>query len=243
LNRFKTAAVASIAALSVSAVAVAQSTEQHTMTASSNITKPGTKKKPKPAVLKVGLVTPQSIDPTVETFTYQVPKQLKVSTKGFKYCTLQKMAAADSDEVCPKGSQIGKGLASARVNSRTGAPISLVVTIYANRTGMTMWLEESTGALQIRRAIPVAIVNVSGGQNLVATIPDDVKYAAGAKIVLEQVQVQLGATRRAGGKRHYAVGSVGCARSGKMTIGTQLKYAEPKGYPITNAKTKVACRR
>jgi hypothetical protein len=84
---------------------------------------------------------------------------------------------------------------------------------------------------------------VSGGQNLVATIPDDVKYAAGAKIVLEQVQVQLGATRKAGGKRYYAVGSVGCTKSGKMKVGTRLVYAEPKGYPTTNAKTKVPCRR
>ena len=248
MRKFPIAALAALTALSLATVAFASG--GHTMTATTTITKAGTKKKPKAAGGTIQIVTDTSFDPTVDVFTYQFPKELKVSTKGFKYCTLEKLSESQDDSVCPKGSKVGTGFAQARIGSRSQGALLFDVAIYANKVGMTLWLTDRSG-LDIRRAIPIVIAGGTDGfgQHLVSDIPEDVEYTAGVKVVLEQVDVTLDATRkkvikRKGKKRtvkYHVLSSIGCPDSGMLTLGTKLSYKEPAGHEPTAATDTVEC--
>ena len=247
-------AIAALALVAMSAVAVAQSdgiVTGQTMDVEVAPTDAGTKKKPKSATTTVQIVTDPDHEPTVDVFTYQFPKTLKVSTAGFKYCTLQFLSEQQSDAKCKRGSKIGSGTASARIGSRNSGPLNFAVAIYASKGGMTLWLEDTSG-LDIRRAIPIEIQDSSDpdfNQELVADIPEDVEYTAGVKVVLEQVTVKIGATRkkvikRNGKKRikrYYVVSSRGCPANGQQTIGTELSYKEPPGQAPTKAQGNDNC--
>ena len=248
MKKYLVAALAASTALVFATVALA--TGGHTMTATTTITKAGTKKKPKAAGGTIQIVTDTSFDPTVDVFTYQFPKQLKVSTRGFKYCTLTQLSEAQTDEVCPKGSKVGTGFAQARIGSRSQGALLFDVAIYADKGAMTLWLTDRSG-LDIRRAIPIVIADGTDGfgQNLISDIPEDVEYTAGVKVVLEQVDVTLDATRkkvvrRNGRKRtirYHVLSSVGCPSSKQLTLGTKLTYKEPPGHEATSATDTVAC--
>ena len=248
MKKLMTVALAALVAVAVAAVAVAQQDPNaHTMTldvVKSN--KKGTKKRSKSATVKIGLATSQNIEPTVDVFTFQFPKQLSVSTKGFKFCTANKMVQADSDDVCPKSSRIGSGTASAFIGSRAGRRLNFSVRVYANKKGATMWLEDTEG-LNIRRSIPLQLTDGTDtfNQDLIADIPEDVEYTAGVKVVLQSVDVQLGKhiKRRVRGEiRHFAVVSMTkCPASGEVAMGTELTYKEPQGQGATNARATDGC--
>jgi hypothetical protein len=248
LKKFMTVALAALVAVAVAAVAIAQEDPNaHTMTADViKSKKKGTKKGTKSATVKVGLTTSPNIQPTVDVFTYQFPKQTFVSTKGFKFCTANKMVQADSDDVCPKSSKIGFGTASAFIGSRAGRQLNFSVRIYANKKGATMWLEDTEG-LNIRRSIPIQLRDGTDtfNQDLIADIPEDVEYTAGVKVVLQSVDVQLGKhiKRRVRGEiRHFAVVSMRkCPASGEVALGTKLTYKEPPGQGATRARATDPC--
>ena len=247
------AALAAFALIAMAAVAVAQSdgvVTGQTMDIAVTPTKVGTKKKPKSATTKVDIVTDPDHEPSVDVFTYQFPSTLKVSTKGFKYCTGQFLAEQQSDAKCPRGSKVGSGSAQARLGSRNADPLNFAVAIYANKGGMTLWLE-ATGALDIRRAIPIVIAKGTDGfaQNLIADIPPDVESAGGVPVILESVSVSLGGVakrtvKKKGKKRiqkYFVVASTGCAANRQQTIGTVLKYKLPAGQPDTKARATDNC--
>ena len=247
-------AIAALAVVAMSAVAVAQQdgiVTGQTVDVDVSPTDAGSKKKPKSATAIVTMVTDPDHEPTVDVFTYRFPKQLKVSTTGFKYCTLNKLSEAQTDAGCPKGSKIGQGAAAARIGSRSQGQLNFDVAIYANKGGMTLWLEDTSG-LDIRRAIPIEIKDSSDpdfNQDLVADIPEDVEYTAGVKVVLESVTVKIGKTRKVvrkrNGKRvvkkYFAVSSRGCGSGGQQTIGTTLDYKEPPGQAPTSANGTDDC--
>ena len=248
MRKYLITASAVVTALALATVAFAAG--GHQMTATTTVKKAGTKKKPKAAGGTIQIVTDTSFNPTVDVFTYQFPKELKVSTKGFKYCSLEKLSAEQTDAKCPKGSKVGTGFAQAKIGSREGGPLQFDVAIYANKVGMTLWLTDRSG-LDIRRAIPIALAKGTDGfgQNLVADIPEDVEYTAGVPVVLEQVDVTLKATRKKtikknGKKRtvkYHVLSSVGCPSSGELRLGTKLTYKEPQGHEATAKSDTVPC--
>jgi hypothetical protein len=250
LRKYLIAGLAIVALVALSAVAVAQVTYNHTMTADTTVKKAGTKKKPKNATGSIGIVTDPDHEPSVDVFEYLFPKELKVSTKGFNYCTLEKLSADQTDANCPKNSKVGTGTARAYLGSRNAEPLNFVIAIYANKVGMTLWLT-ATGALDIRRAIPIVIAKGSGGyaQKLVADIPPDVEAAGGVPVILESVDVALGAKvtkkvkqgKKKVNKSFYVLSSVGCPSSKKLALGTRLIYKLPQGQQPTSAAASVNC--
>lgn len=263
MRKYLIAAVAALATSATAAVAIGQQptpakdgvvTGQF-MDASVTPTDAGTKKKPKSATVRVDIVTDPDHEPSVDKFTYQFPSTLKVSTTGFKYCTAQFLSEKQDDAGCPKGSKVGSGTAQARLGSRNADPLVFNVTIYANKGGMTLWLE-TVGALDIRRAIPIEIDPSSDddfSQDLIADIPPDVEQAGGVNVVLESVSVSLSGSRKVvkrvkvNGRRvkrtfrYYVVASRGCPTNKQQTLGTVLTYKAPAGQQPTAARAVDAC--
>lgn len=247
------AALAAVAVAGTSTVALAQGQFQHTQTANMTPTDTGTPKKPKSATVSVGLVTDPDHQPSVDVFEYRFPSQLRFSTKNFAYCTLEKLSSDQTDANCPKGSKVGSGSARAYLGSRSAEPLDFNVAIYANKVGLTLWLT-ATGALDIRRAIPITIADDGEdgfAKKLVADIPPDVEAAGGVPVILESVDVQLGAKttkkvkvkgkKKKVRKSFFIISSVGCPASGNLAIGTRLIYKLPQGQPPTEAAAAVDC--
>lgn len=69
-----------------------------------------------------GVNSGQLLEPTFETVTAHVylPKQMTIATKGFPTCTQPVILAAPDS--CPKGSEIGQGVASGYARNSNAAP-------------------------------------------------------------------------------------------------------------------------
>jgi hypothetical protein len=107
LRKTLIAALAALAALALSAVAIAQ-TQSATLTTSVSPQKAGTKKKPASANLKFKVVN-ENKNATLSSLDIVTPSTLTVSPKGFPKCSEDGILNDD----CPKGSLIGSGTASA----------------------------------------------------------------------------------------------------------------------------------
>jgi len=76
--------------------------------------KAGTKKKPRPTKLTLKVVN-EDDSQTASRIVINLPKNLKISTKGLGKCSASKLAS-QGPSACPKSSRVGSGTAHARVN-------------------------------------------------------------------------------------------------------------------------------
>jgi hypothetical protein len=237
LRKSLVAAVSALCLIAFSAVAYAQyAAPSHTQTGSVS---PNSAKKS--ARLTTELTTGATDEGTVSNFTFLFPKELKIATKGFKFCTVSVIVKAGTDSACPSGSKIGNGSAAAFVGSRKGANIGFNVTLYAgSKTSLTVYIVGKGSFSTIKRAIPATLKSASGDfkQALSTNIPKDIQFVGGATpVVLASVKISIKGTK--GKNKIVTTGK--CPSSKQWLLGTKLTYSRPAGA-VSNAKATVKCK-
>lgn len=238
MKKYMTVALAAMLAVSVAAVGIAQTERTHTMDAQVIPTDAGTKKKPKNGTASIGLKTDPAESVTVDTFSYFFPKQVKISTAGLKnYCTVAQIS--NNGNVPPakcEKAEVGGGVATAFVGSRTGLKLTLQTTLYAAKSGLTVYVAADE-LPDVRKAFPATFEEAPEGygQALVADVPEELEFPApSTPAILDTVDLKIGpkqrkVIKRRDGKRRrvvYRLVSVrGCA-GGDHDIGTRLEYAD-----------------
>src|SRR4051812_26121553 len=98
----------------MAAVAFAQYNVPPTLTYQATVTptKGGSSKKPKNALLHTVFNVNKESKSTLRRIEYTVPSKLKLDGKGFKKCSADTINQK-GESVCPKGSKVGTGAATA----------------------------------------------------------------------------------------------------------------------------------
>lgn len=252
MKKLVTAALTAVLALAMTAVAISQtSSRTHTMDAKVTPTDAGTKKKPKSATASVSLTTPEGENSNVDKFTFQFPNTLKVSTKGFKRCTVSDVA--ENGNVPPdkcKKAQVGSGAAVGHLGSRTASEIPLRVRLYAlDSDQLLVYVDDvanpdNPGSL-VKRAFTAEIsasADADFGQQIQSDIPADLENV-GAPVILESLSLKIGKQIKRGKKRYRILSSRGCPANGQWLLGSVLEYNLPEGAADTAARATTACKK
>jgi len=252
LKKFATLAMALVAMLALVAVAAAQTPPAEPIIQVTGKISPdsgGTKKKPKNAQLKIAFTVNKESQKTVKTITYFVPKNVKLSGKGFRYCSADKVNAG-GDAACPKGSLVGKGTATA-VAGPNFAPLAFTVNVYAaSKDELTLALQQvdpNTGApaaLNIAFAGPITSAGTPFGQKITVAVPERVQMPApnfyayitgvettiGGKITKTKIVKKHGKKHKVKTKYYFASLN-GCPADGTHHLGVNLSYAQNSSGP------------
>lgn len=143
----------------LAAVAVAQyAIPTVTVTAGTTPAKGGSKKKPKNAATKIRFDVNPDSNSTLAGIDYGIPKNLRVSGKGFPKCSASTVNAK-GEGACPKNSKVGTGGATTLLGPGK-AQIQFAVGVYANgKRGLTLALKQdpapANGGVQV--AFPATI--------------------------------------------------------------------------------------
>jgi hypothetical protein len=230
LRTYLIPAVAATAALAFAGVAAAQS-DQATLTASITPKKAGTSTKPKDATVSVNVVNKNS-KRTMSVLTIVLPKTVKVSAKGFKFCTQQTLDA-DGKKACPKGSIVGKGTASALNGVNTPSPqrLTFKVTAFAGAANALNFYLEAVELPALKVTAPGKIK----GSKLTITVPKVAQSPApGTFAGLESLDAKL----HGKSKKNFLFSSVGC-KSKKNKVSAILTFIDngvsPAGNVTANA--------
>jgi hypothetical protein len=144
----------------------------------------GTKKKPANGlVTTIFNVNPES-DSTLSRIEYTIPKNVKLSGKGFKSCSAD-FINANGDDGCPKGSKVGTGAATALLGPQK-SQLNFDVEVYvAGPKALTLYLQTSLFNI----AIPATI----NGQVVAFDIPERVQRpVSGLYSYVTSVTARLG---------------------------------------------------
>lgn len=220
--------LAFVAMLALAAVAVAQVAEPVINVAGSvKPTKGGSKKKPKNALLRTEFTVNQEARKTLSGITYFIPKGVKLSGAGFKYCSATTINTAVSDDSCPKAAKIGSGTSNAVLGPQQ-TPLDFKVTVYAGgKSEIAIFLEQTSGDQSIAIAFKAPIKKASGkyGQRIDVEIPTAVQSPApGFFSYVLNVKNTIGGKIGKGKKAKYFSSLIGCS-GGKHQLGVQLHYA------------------
>jgi hypothetical protein len=229
LKKLAIMATALVALLATATVAFAQIAPLAvTVNGAVTPSKGGTKKKPKNAKVKLAFNANAESRTTVQQMVFYIPKDIKLSGKGFKTCTSQQInSAGPSDSVCPKAAKLGSGTASA-VLSANGQVLNFTTQVYAaGKNEIALYLQGS-GGNQVNVSFPGPITKASGpyGQKITVNIPPTVQQPlAGLYSYITSVDTTLGgkATKGKGKKKktYYFASLTGCT-GGKHQSGVQL---------------------
>jgi hypothetical protein len=239
LRKYLIVALAAVLSIAVASVALAANAAPD-VTAKLTPTKAGTKKKPKNATLKLFVKNNQN-DATVDTITVNIGKQVKLSGKGFPYCTAATLDS-QSHAGCKPGSKVGGGTAHA-VAGPGHAPVTFTVTAYVgSATSVIFYVEQNGGT--IRQALTGKISRGSGkfGQKIVITIPPQLQEAVPG---LFSSLVDLRTTLQGKKGKHYLISSIGCKKK-KHDMGVKFNFNPNATFPATGSTagtTKVACKK
>jgi len=249
LRRFVVIAVALVATLAVAAVAVAQYALPVTkLTASATPTKGGTKKKPKNGQLKVSFTVNKESNVTADQIVFLLPKNAKVSGKGFRFCPATKINNEGASS-CPKGSKVGRGTAQALVGPNKTA-FNFAITIYAgSKSEIAMLL---TGP--ITRALTGSIGNAGGnfGNKITVDVPPEIQQPIkGLYADITAVSATIGKAKGSTGtgkkkKTTYFVGLTGCPSDRTHDFAVRLHFAPNPNAPqqgADEAQATSACKR
>jgi hypothetical protein len=244
LRKSLIAAFAALFLIGVSAVAYAQyAPPSHTQSGTITTTKSTGNTR-----IVTELKTGANDQSTVSNFTFLFPKELKISTKGFKFCPVNTIVKAGNvDSKCPRGSKVGFGTAAAFVGSRKGSNIGFDTTIYAGtKSSLTIYLVGKGDFSTIKRAFPAVIKSASGSfkQALSVDIPKDIQFVGGVTpVVLSQVKISL---KAAAGRNYIAtrVPKGSCPKNKQHLLGTKLTYSRPVATPAltSSATTTAKCK-
>jgi hypothetical protein len=144
LRKTLIAALTALAALALTAVAIAQTSPSIDVTATVSPSKAGTKKKPKSEKVNLTINNSRESKTSASKIEISFPKTLVLSTKGLKSCSVAKLDAQGKAS-CPRGSVAGLGTAEALVNPTSATPASLkfnVTTFVAGKNLLAFYLQQ-----------------------------------------------------------------------------------------------------
>jgi hypothetical protein len=228
LKRLAILGMALVGVLAMCSVAMAQVAEPViTWKASASPSKAGTKKKPKSVKLKTNFSVNAESKKTLSGINYYIPKQIKLSGAGFKYCSADTINAS-GEAACPKGSKIGAGTSTALLGPQQ-TPLDFTVNVYAG--GKSELALALSGAVTIAFKAPIVKGTNGYGQIIQVAIPPSVQSPAPSLYsYVTNVATTIGAkvTKGSGKKKKtYAfAGLTSCPKNKKITSGVQLVYAQ-----------------
>jgi hypothetical protein len=162
LRKYLIAALAAVLSIAVAGIAFAQATDPSTtapdVTATISPANAGTKKKPKNSTLKL-FVKNNKTDATVQTITVFIDKKIKLSGKGFKYCTAATLNGK-GQTACPAGSKAGSGTAHAVVGPGH-SPVAFTVDAYVGSKSSVIFYTQQVGGT-VRKGLVGKVSKASG---------------------------------------------------------------------------------
>jgi hypothetical protein len=250
LKRLAITGLALAVTLAVAAVAVAQYalpvlniTEAKVTPASG-----GTKKKPKNATVNVAFTVNRESNSTADQIVFNLPANIKLSGKGFKYCPATKINSPGADggvKNCPVKSKVGTGTAVAYAGNTR---IDYAITIFAgsaNEIAMNLAGNVTVPALR-------GIISAAGapyGQKITIDIPKQVQQPIGNLYsAITSVSAKIGPAtgkvtatkkvRRNGKlvkkkykKTVYFAGLTGCPTDKSHDLGVRLRFVPNPNPP------------
>ena len=252
MRKYLTAAVAAVAALSVTAVAIAQDPAPAPKLTIQKATPKdaGTKRKPKPARLQLLIENNTESKSTMDILDLYLPRTWTVNGKGLPACDHIKLATERDASACPRGSKAGTGEANAVLSPRSDAPspIRFRVTVFNGTKRQLLFLLQQIDVLTgapisggTETALKGTIRKLSRGKygtRISIKVPDGKgEYAAFPNIqqpvpgvYSALVNLRANIYLRKGAKS--LLSSTGCSR-GKYGFKATLKYSD---NPIEPAK-------
>lgn len=183
--------------------------------------KAGTKKKPVNSSVHF-VATNNNSQRTLKKLEIQMPKTLAVSGKGFKFCNRKQLEANADAKICPKGSAVGGGVASALVGVNTGSPTPLTFdvkafVVAADRVDFVLHARELPSLFVVS---PGKVTKTTKGPKLTVQVPNAAQQPApGVYAGLKQLDTTL--KGKAG--KHVLIGSTGCKKH-KQPFSTKLFF-------------------
>jgi hypothetical protein len=230
LRKYLIVALAAVLSIAVAAVAVAQDpSTAPEVTAKLTPTNAGTKKKPTNSTLKL-FVKNNKTDATVDTITVNIGKQVKLSGKGFKYCTAATLNG-QGKTACPSGSKAGGGTANAVVGPGK-VPLKFTVDAYVGSKNSIIFYTQQVGGT-VRKGLVGKVSKASGkyGSKIVIKIDDDLQQPA---LGVFSSLVDLQTTIKAKKGKHYLVSSTGCEKK-KHNFGVKFDFKPNATFPATGS--------
>lgn len=236
-KKFTVAALA-IAVL-VAFAAIAQAANEYTISASTNPTKSGTKKRPKPISGTFGFsvrdtenLRPLALDKLTVAFT-----GMRLNTRNFRTCSAASIeGAGNNDQNCNRAALMAEGFANniaGQGANRADTSQRCYLTIRLWNSGsakMTLYVRGQPSPqgtadpkhcpLTIGATIPVSVVRRASGDSISFTIPDSLKNPIGTirNSLIETRLTLLRKTRRVRGRTVGFFETVGGCRRGRRAI-------------------------
>ena len=239
MRKYLIVALAAMLSIALASVAFAQNAAPD-VTGKITPTKAGTKKKPKNSTLKLFVKNNQN-DATVDTIVVNLGKQLKLSGKGFKYCTADTLNA-QGKTACPSGSKAGGGTANAVVGPGK-VPLKFTVDAYVGSKNTIIFYTQQVGGT-VRKALVGTVSKGSGkfGSKISIKIDDDLQQPAPG--VFSSL-VDLNTTITAKKGKNYLVSSIGCKKK-KHDVGVKFNFNPNATFPAvgsTEGTTTSKCKK
>ena len=229
MRKFLIVAIAALASIALATVAVAQSATAPEVDIKTTPTKAGTKKKPKNVKLNL-FVKNNRTDGTVDKITVSVDKNVKLSGKGFKYCTASTINN-QGQAACPKGSKAGSGVAHAAAGPGRLKTTLTVDAYVGSKSSIIFYVQLGT----IRKALTGKISKASGkfGQKITIPIDPDLQQPS-AGVYSGLLDLETTITGKKG--KNYLVSTVGCAKK-KQNYGVKLDFKANPSFPATGSES------
>jgi hypothetical protein len=233
LRKYLIVALAAVLSIAVASVALAANAAPD-VKAKLTPANAGTKTKPTNSTLKLS-VTNNQTDATVDTITVNIGKQVKLSGKGFKYCTATTLNT-QGKTACPSGSKAGSGTANAVVGPGH-APLKFTVDAYVGSKNTIIFYTQQVGGT-VRKALTGKVSKASGkyGSKIVIKIDEDLQQPAPG---VYSSLVDLNTTIKAKRGKNFLVSSNGCPKDKKHRFGVKFGFAPNPTFPATGSVSGV----
>lgn len=212
---------------SLSVAGIAQAVDVNQGLAIKTTGKKGTKAKPTGLKLNTTTTTTgkdPAIDGTYATKSAVIhfDKNLKFSPKSFPTC--DETTAFNTPDKCPKGSQVGKGSASATVGAGQIKANPTIKAFNAKGGKLILVLTKAAGEVDSSAVLTGTLKSDTGkyGQKLSVPIPAKLQNQLGLFVTLNRFNVLI-PSQKARGK--YYVSSVGCT-GGKYNFGGDFVFSD-----------------
>ena len=241
MKKFLTAALAISMMAAVAAVAVAQTYQLPVLTFDGSLTptKAGTKKKPKATKIRLNLSVPKESRATADQIVFNLPGDVRVSGKGFRYCPSTELDSTKNPAKCPKNSKVGTGTATAAFGPNL-TPINFNIQLFAgSRTELGIWLQATN--LPIQKALRGTISRAGRPhyQKVTIDIPRELQQQLGAWVYLTGLKATIGAHNGAKGKkRRNLVTTVGCPKDRKHRWEARVRFVPNPNPPAQGQSNK-----
>lgn len=241
MKKYLVAALAVSLTAAVAAVAVAQQYPLPILTFDASVTptKAGTKKKPKNSKIRLSLAIQKEARVTADQIVFNLPRHVRVSGKGFRFCPSTELNTTKDPSKCPKGSKVGAGTATAAFGPGL-VPINFDVTIFAGSPNELGIFLQAKG-FGIQKAIR-GVVSRAGSpyfQKLTIDIPEDLQKQLGAYVYLTGLNATVGATNgKKGKKRKNLIVTRGCPKDKVHRFEARVRFVANPNPPAVGQVNK-----